>query len=136
MKARHPLFAAALLALGIAAAPGLAHNNPKFKEVFLRSVPLAAQPVDAATGSFTAPFEVVLPDRSAELVWHVKSAHPDRVTFSVAVDGKVVAEGVGDGQTSPLTHRGTLKVTIVQVAGVEPDTSLDLYANVIDRSTS
>jgi len=128
------LLAVALVAGVAISVPGLAHNNPRFKEVFIRSVPLAAQPVDAETRAFTEPFDVVLPERSAELVWHVKSAHPDRVSFSVAVDGKIVAEKVTDGKSSPITHRGTLKVTIIDVAGAEGETSLDVYANVIERN--
>jgi len=124
---------AAATVVGVWAGAGLAHNNPDFKEVLLTTVEVAATP--DAEGAHSAPFAIAeWPPKTIEFVWRVQGAEAADVTFAVARAGEVVAEGLTDEARS--NRFDGEEMTIVDVAGASAPFTLEVYANVIDRSSS
>lgn len=110
-----------------------AHNNPGFKEVLLLRIEVAAEPL--SEGPFAAhseAFSLDLPKKSIELIWRVVEGTGEGVTFGVAQGDALHAEGLIDGANSRIV-RGD-DVRIVDVAGASQPFSIEVYANVIDRS--
>ncbi|MGI9420348.1 MAG: hypothetical protein ACR2RA_21195 [Geminicoccaceae bacterium] len=123
-------------ALSIAGMPfAWAHNNPGFKEVLLLTIDVAAEPM--AEHPFTIhsePFSLDLPKKTIELIWRIADGAGDGVTFGVIQGDAPHAEGLTDGANSRILRGGEIR--IVDVDGAEGPFSIDVYANVIDRSAS
>lgn len=118
----------AISGLGLVAAAS-AHNNPGFREVWLLSIEVLAAPDQNA---YSEPFTFDLPKKTIELIWRIDGADAHAITFSVAKDGEVVAHGLTNGANSRVM-RGEGYV-IVDVAGAKGAFTLEVFANVIDRS--
>ncbi|MEM7043265.1 MAG: hypothetical protein AAF543_10695 [Pseudomonadota bacterium] len=127
-----PLIAAGLLS-GIVSSE--AHNNPNFREVLLVTVDVRAEAiVEGAIAAHSEPFTLDLPKKTIELVWRVAEGNADGVTFGVAQGDALHAEGLVDGANSRILKGGNIR--IVNVTGSSGAFSIEIYANVIDRSTS
>lgn len=122
----------AICGLGLVAAAS-AHNNPGFREVWLLSVEVLAAPLQADRHAYSEPFAFDLPKKSIELIWRIDGEDVDRITFSVAKDGEVVAQDLTNGANSRIM-RGEGYV-IVDVTGTKKPFTLQVFANVIDRLT-
>lgn len=118
-----------------ATAPSIvsAHNNPGFKEVLLMTIEVKAEPIDDAPFAVhSEAFTIDLPKKTIELIWRIADGAGDGVTFSVAQGDSLNAEGLTDGANSRIL-RGS-EVRIVDVQGASGPISIEVYANVIDRS--
>ena len=112
-----------------------AHNNPGFKEVLLLTIDVTAEPM--AEDPFTIhsePFSLDLPKKTIELIWRITDSAGDGVTFGVIQGDAPHAEGLIDGANSRILRGGEIR--IVDVEGAKGPFSIDVYANVIDRSAS
>ncbi len=119
----------------LAAPPSIvtAHNNPGFKEVLLMTIDVMPEPIgDTAFAVHSEAFSVDLPKKTIELIWRLADGADDGVTFSVAQGDNLHAEGLTDGANSRVL-RGD-DVRIVDVRGASGPFSIEVYANVIDRS--
>lgn len=126
-----------LLALCISWVGGVdlakAHNNPGFKEVLLTTIEVSDQSLDGyAVKTFSEPFALDLPKKTIELIWRIKDDAGDEVTFTVAQGDTVHAEGLADGSNSRILRDDDVR--IVDVVGAAATFTIEIYANVIDRS--
>jgi hypothetical protein len=120
----------AVLALVVWSSAAPAHNNPNYREVLLATVEVSVE-ADAA-GRFSAPFAIAeWPPRTIEYVWRVEGA--EGVRFAVVQAGELVAPGLADGATS--TRLKGEDLAIVQVEGASGPFVLQVFANVLDRSS-
>jgi hypothetical protein len=123
---------ALLLAWLLSASLAFAHNNPKFREELVLTVEVAAEPLAPGSPAHSEPFELALPPRTIELIWRVNGTAADGITFSVIQDAERVAEGLADGSVSRLLRGNGL--VIAEVSGAEGPFTVEIHANVIDRS--
>ena len=128
---RHAL-PALLLAWLLAGGLASAHNNPNFREELLLTLEVTAEPLAAGSPAHSEPFELDLPARTIELIWRIDGPAAEGITFSVMQDAEVVAERLGDGSVSRLLRGNGL--VIAQVSGANGPFTLEIHANVIDRS--
>jgi hypothetical protein len=131
MAIRHAL-PALLLAWLLAGNLASAHNNPNFREELLLTLDVSAEPLAAGSPAHSEPFELDLPARTVELIWRIDGPAAQDITFSVLQDAEVVAEGLGDGSVSRLLRGNGL--VIAQVSGADGPFTVEIHANVIDRS--
>ncbi|MEZ5933824.1 MAG: hypothetical protein R3F54_18115 [Alphaproteobacteria bacterium] len=128
------VMALALIAMLMAGTDiGSAHNNPNFKEVLLTTIEVAAAPLEE--GGFAVhseAFSLDLPKKTIELIWRIKDGAGEGVTFSIAQGDKLHAEALSDGGNSRILRGGEIR--IVDVEGAAGPFSIEVYANVIDRS--
>lgn len=118
-------------AAGLSALPAAAHNNPRFKEVHLLTLQVAKAPLEGHVHS--EPFALELPKKAVELIWRVAGEDATDIRFSVARHGEVVAENLASGDTSNILKGGGYR--IVGVQGADGPFELQVFANVIDRSS-
>ncbi len=110
-----------------------AHNNPGFKEVLLLRIEVAADPLsEGAFATYSEAFSLDLPKKSIELIWRVVEGGGEGVTFGVAKGDSVHADELIDGANSRVL-RGD-DIHIINVAGATGPFTIEVYANVIDRS--
>jgi hypothetical protein len=128
---RRTLLTALAFAAGVSALPAAAHNNPSFKEVHLLTLEVAKAPVEG--DAYSKPFALELPKKTIELIWRVAGSDADGIRFSVAKDGVVVADDLASGDTSNILKGNGYR--IVAVEGADGPFELQVFANVIDRSS-
>ena len=110
-----------------------AHNNPGFKEVLLMTIEVEPAPIaDTPFAVHSEAFSVELPKKTIELIWRFADGAVDGVTFSIAQGDNLHAEGLIDGANSRILRGGDVRV--VDVRGASKPFSIEIYANVIDRS--
>ena len=120
-------------ALGVGMHLAEAHNNPGFKEVLLVTVEVSAEPIAGAPHSaHSEPFDLDLPKKTIELIWRIAGAGGAGVTFAVAQGDARHAEGLSDGANSRILRGGDVR--IVDVVDASAPFTIEVYANVIDRS--
>lgn len=113
--------------------PVEAHNNPGFKEVLLLTIEVSAEPVtEEPLSAHSEPFSLDLPKKTIELIWRVSDGAAETINFSVAQGDALHAEGLTDGANSRILRGGDVR--IVEVGGATGPFSIEIYANVIDRS--
>ena len=118
-----------------AAAPSIvsAHNNPGFKEVLLMTIEVTPEPIgEAPFAIHSESFSIDLPKKTIELIWRFADGAVDGVMFSIAQGDRLHAEGLSDGENSRILRGGDVR--IVDVRGASAPFSIEVYANVIDRS--
>lgn len=118
-------------ATGLSASQVGAHNNPSFKEVHLLTLEVAGTPL--AGDAHSERFALELPKKTIELIWRVAGEGAENIRFSVARDGEVVAEGLTSGETSNILKGEGFE--IVAVEGAAGAFEVEIFANVIDRSS-
>ncbi len=110
-----------------------AHNNPGFKEVPLLRIDVATEPLsEGAFATYSEAFSLDLPKKSIELIWRVVEGEGEGVTFGVGKGDSVHAEGLTDGANSRILRGADIR--IINVAGAAGPFTIEIYANVIDRS--
>jgi hypothetical protein len=110
-----------------------AHNNPGFKEVLLTTIEVTAEPIETgALAAHSQAFSLDLPKKTIELIWRVAGEGADGVGFSIAQGDALHAEGLHDGGNCRILRGGDIR--IVDVTGASGPFSIEVYANVIDRS--
>jgi len=111
-----------------------AHNNPGFKEVLLVTIDVSHQPLEGdAAQSFSEAFSLELPKKTIELIWKVTDDGGEGVVFAVAQADKLHAEGLTNGANSRILRGDDIR--IVNVEGADAPFQLEIFANVIDRSS-
>ena len=78
------------------------------------------------------PFALALPTKTIELIWRVAGAKAGGNRFTVAKDGKAMADDLASGDTSNILKGEGYR--IVAVEGADGPFELQVFANVIDRS--
>ena len=127
----------ALFILASALIPGAqiteAHNNPGFKEVLLLRIEIATEPLsEGAFATYSEAFGLDLPKKSIELIWRVVEGTGESITFGVAKGDSIHADGLADGANSRILRGDDIR--IINVAGAAEPFTIEIYANVIDRS--
>ncbi len=124
---------ALVLALMVGMDRPKAHNNPGFKEVLLLTIEVTAEPLsEGAFAVHSEAFSLDLPKKTIELIWKIADGAGDTVTFAVAQGDALHAEGLADGANSRVVRGDDIR--IADVAGASGPFSIEIYANVIDRS--
>jgi hypothetical protein len=101
--------------------------------VLLTTIEVADQPLDGyVVKTFSEPFALDLPKKTIELIWRIKDVDGDVVTFAVAQGDALHAEGLADGSNSRILRGDDIR--IVDVVGAAAPFTIEVYANVIDRS--
>ena len=110
-----------------------AHNNPGFKEVLLLTIEVSAEPIaEQPHSAHSEPFSLELPKKTIELIWRIPDGSGTDITFAVAQGDSLHADGLIDGANSRVLRGGDVR--IVDVKGASGPFSIDVFANVIDRS--
>ncbi|MGI9498466.1 MAG: hypothetical protein ACR2P3_00375 [Geminicoccaceae bacterium] len=136
-KRRRLLTTAFLLGCALLPAVHLveAHNNPGFKEVLLVTIDISAEPIaEQPFPAYSEPFSLDLPKKTIELIWRIADGAADSadVTFAVAQGDSLHADGLTDGANSKILRGDNIR--IVNVEGTSGAFTIDVYANVIDRT--